>query len=243
MRLMGRAGRPPQDPARRTERAHRILDAAAELILRWGYDKTTVDDVARQAGVAKGTIYLHWKTREALFTALLRRERVRMLAEVRRGTPATPHDLFAALALALLRRPLLKALLTGDSALLGKLVRQKWRGPGALEPSAAFDDYYTELTRLGAVRDLAGDHTLVIGSVLYGFLVAPGLLPAGPPADERIAALLADTVDRATATGQAPPAGTAHAVAQATLGYLDAVEELAQRKLDDSLNPAEERVT
>jgi hypothetical protein len=26
--------------------------------VRWGYDKTTIDDVARRAGVAKGTIYL-----------------------------------------------------------------------------------------------------------------------------------------------------------------------------------------
>src|SRR5690606_41617518 len=55
----------------------------AELILRWGYDKTTVEDVARAAGVAKGTIYLHWKTRDALFTALLRRDRVRLVEEVR----------------------------------------------------------------------------------------------------------------------------------------------------------------
>ncbi|GAA3141526.1 helix-turn-helix domain-containing protein [Planomonospora alba] len=234
---MSKAGRPPRDPAQRAERAHRILDAAAELILRWGYDKTTIDDVARQAGVAKGTIYLHWKTREALFTALLRRERVRMLAEVRRSAPHTPRDLFAALAAALLRRPLLRALVAGDSEVLGKLVGQKRRGPGALDSSTALDDYYAELTRLGAVRDLSGDHALVIGSVLYGFLVTPGLLPGGPPADERVAALLADTVERATATGRALPEDAARRVGQATLGYLDAVEELAQRKLDDSLSP------
>ena len=52
-------------------RGERILEAAAELIVRWGYKKTTVDDIARQAGVAKGTIYLHWKTREELFKAVL----------------------------------------------------------------------------------------------------------------------------------------------------------------------------
>ena len=57
--------------SKREERADRILDAAANLILRWGYKKTTIDDIAKQAGVAKGTIYLHWKTREDLFVALL----------------------------------------------------------------------------------------------------------------------------------------------------------------------------
>lgn len=60
--------------SRRQERAHRILDAAAALILRWGYNKTTVDDIAREAGVAKGTIYLHWKMKEDLFGALIQRE-------------------------------------------------------------------------------------------------------------------------------------------------------------------------
>ncbi len=64
---------PLEDRSRRQGRADRILDAAAELILRWGYRKTTIDDIARQAGVAKGTIYLHWKTREDLFMALLTR--------------------------------------------------------------------------------------------------------------------------------------------------------------------------
>lgn len=90
--------RPPQDPARQLERAHRILDAAAELILRWGYDKTTIDDIARQAGVAKGTIYLHWKTRDALFVALLRRERVATLDEVRQADPRTVRELVRALS-------------------------------------------------------------------------------------------------------------------------------------------------
>ena len=62
--------------SRRRARAQRILDAASALILCWGYNKTTLDDVSRQAGVAKGTLYLHWKTREELFAALIEREKV-----------------------------------------------------------------------------------------------------------------------------------------------------------------------
>src|SRR5579884_3269032 len=63
-----------EERSKREARAERILDAASELVLRWGYKKTTIDDIAKQAGVAKGTIYLHWKTREELFLALLTRE-------------------------------------------------------------------------------------------------------------------------------------------------------------------------
>ncbi|MEN3540702.1 helix-turn-helix domain-containing protein [Microbispora sp. ZYX-F-249] len=235
---MTRVGRPPQDPARQMERAHRILDAAAELIGRWGYDKTTIDDVARQAGVAKGTIYLHWRTRDALFAALLRRERVHMLEEVRRSRPTTPRELFTGIAAGLLRRPLLKAALVGDSEVLGKLVRQKRQGPGAMNMGEAFDAYYAALTAAGAARDLSGDHVLVIGSIMYGVLTVPWLLPGGPPPEERLAELLADMIERATGTGRPLPDDAARAVGQATLDYLDTIADVARRKLADSLSPS-----
>ncbi|GAC1395003.1 MAG: hypothetical protein NVSMB65_13760 [Chloroflexota bacterium] len=49
----------PRETDERQRREERILDAAATLLVRWGYRKTTLDDVAREAGVGKGTIYLH----------------------------------------------------------------------------------------------------------------------------------------------------------------------------------------
>ncbi|HEY3710665.1 MAG TPA: helix-turn-helix domain-containing protein, partial [Amycolatopsis sp.] len=55
------------------ERADRILDAASELLVRWGSRKVTIDDVARRAGIGKGTVYLHWRTKDALFETLLTR--------------------------------------------------------------------------------------------------------------------------------------------------------------------------
>src|SRR3954449_1951123 len=84
-------GTQSQDVSRRQERGQRILDAAATLILRWGYNKTTIDDIARQAGVAKGTIYLHWKTREDLFTALMRREYIRLAEDIRQRLAGDPE--------------------------------------------------------------------------------------------------------------------------------------------------------
>ncbi|MER6949683.1 helix-turn-helix domain-containing protein [Nonomuraea sp. NPDC000554] len=244
---MAKVGRPPQDPARQLERAHRILDAAAELILRWGYDKTTIDDVAQQAGVAKGTIYLHWKTRDALFAALLRRERVRMLGEVRAQAPATLRALLAELSATLLRRPLMKALLLGDAEVLGKLARHKRGGTGGPE-QAAFQDYLGELDKRGALRTdrTPAEHLTILGSVVYGFLMAQSVLPE--PArlpDDRLVELLADTGDRAMSTEGTPTDDDARAIAEATLDYLDTIEEIAQRKLAVSLggDPAKERVT
>ena len=58
----------------RAARAEHILDVAAELLNNLGYRRVTMEDVADAADVGKGTIYLHWKTREALFVAVLQRE-------------------------------------------------------------------------------------------------------------------------------------------------------------------------
>src|SRR5664279_3783461 len=61
-------------PEANPERERRILDAASELITHYGYDKTTVDEIASAAGVSKGAVYLHFKSKEDLFEALLLRE-------------------------------------------------------------------------------------------------------------------------------------------------------------------------
>ncbi|WP_234322969.1 helix-turn-helix domain-containing protein, partial [Streptomyces sp. NRRL S-350] len=64
---MNRSQRLPVGSGARQERAERILDTTAELLEQHGYRRVTIDDVASRAGIGKGTVYLHWKTREALF--------------------------------------------------------------------------------------------------------------------------------------------------------------------------------
>ena len=41
-----------------------ILDATERLLARFGYRKMTVEDIAREVGVGKGSIYLHFKSKE-----------------------------------------------------------------------------------------------------------------------------------------------------------------------------------
>ncbi|MEU7897657.1 helix-turn-helix domain-containing protein [Nonomuraea sp. NPDC049152] len=231
--------RPPADPGRQLERAHRILDAASELIQRFGYDKTTIDDIARAAGVAKGTIYLHWRTRDALFAALLRRERVHLLDDVRRSAPSTLHDLLHGLARELLRRPLMRASLLGDSEVLGKLTRHKRESGTAPPTGELFETYIDALRDHGALRaDLTTpEHLTVFASTLYGFLTAQRYLPDSMKVpDERLAELLADVGRRAMEPGGA---GDAVAVAKATQEYLDTAVTIAQDKLRESLGTKE----
>lgn len=57
---------------RSAERREAILAAALDEFSQAGFAATRLDDVARRAGVAKGTIYLHFRDKEALFQELLR---------------------------------------------------------------------------------------------------------------------------------------------------------------------------
>jgi AcrR family transcriptional regulator len=71
-------------PARADRTRDRIFTAAAELIGERGFHGTTVDDIVAQAGVAKGTVYYHFKSKEALFDGLLN-EHLTRLAEAFRA--------------------------------------------------------------------------------------------------------------------------------------------------------------
>ncbi len=54
------------------DKRQRILDAALDLFEKRGFDGVAVPEIAREAGVATGTIYRHFKTKEELVNALYR---------------------------------------------------------------------------------------------------------------------------------------------------------------------------
>src|SRR2546430_12048880 len=69
-----RKGAPAQDArvARREKRRAAILDATLEEFAARGFAATRLDDVARRARIAKGTIYLYFRDKESLFQELVR---------------------------------------------------------------------------------------------------------------------------------------------------------------------------
>jgi AcrR family transcriptional regulator len=76
-RRNGRPRKPARTPMsrqgpRRGERREAILAAALEEFSARGFAATRLDDVARSAGVAKGTIYLYFRDKESLFQELVR---------------------------------------------------------------------------------------------------------------------------------------------------------------------------
>ncbi len=65
------------------------MDAALDEFIARGFTATRLDDVARRAGVAKGTIYLHFKDKETLFEELVRTAIVPLVGRLATLPPPT----------------------------------------------------------------------------------------------------------------------------------------------------------
>jgi AcrR family transcriptional regulator len=86
----GTASRPAANRAERAaDRRQAIIEAAFEAFIEQGYAATRLDDVAKRAGVAKGTIYLHFKDKQALFEELVRSAIVPVASRLTTPPPAT----------------------------------------------------------------------------------------------------------------------------------------------------------
>ena len=72
---------PDRNNGRKTQRSQAILDAAFEEFAEKGYESTRLEDVAHRAGIAKGTVYLYFKNKEALFRAVLRDQITHVLSD------------------------------------------------------------------------------------------------------------------------------------------------------------------
>jgi AcrR family transcriptional regulator len=201
----------------RVARGERILDAAAELLLRYGYARVTIDDVAQRAEVGKGTVYLHWRTREELFGAVLGRELAQALDEVAEGIVVHPgswqvHRLARDLFLALGRRPLLVALVRSDPEVLGKFA-SRHSAERARRGAIPLGEYLGLLSAHGMLRDdlSADDLALAFIAVWMGFVLfepvgeqdaGGSVLTDSGDALERRADLLAATVQAAFGSGR-----------------------------------------
>lgn len=73
-------GQPARTPAE-TDKRRQILDGAREVFMGSGFDGASMGEIAKAAGVSKGTLYVYFDSKEALFEALTVEEK-RGLAEV-----------------------------------------------------------------------------------------------------------------------------------------------------------------
>jgi AcrR family transcriptional regulator len=77
----------------KVERRQQILSAARGLFAKRGYHQTTIDDIVAQAGVARGTFYLYFEDKRAVFSDLIDRFAAQLAMAIERistDEPARP---------------------------------------------------------------------------------------------------------------------------------------------------------
>ena len=72
------------------DKHHQIIEAAVRVFSRNGYYNSRVSDIAKEAGVASGTIYLYFKTKDAILVTLFREKMAAWVAHVRAEIAGEP---------------------------------------------------------------------------------------------------------------------------------------------------------
>ncbi len=229
-------------PRRRSQRTEqRLLDAAADLFLRYGVAKTSMDEIARAAGVSKATLYRYWPSKDALFETLFFRELRAVNDEFLARLETDPlggsiGSIVRCAYEATYARPFLRALMTTESRTLGQYLRQR---------SEFFSQWQfridrplvEELQKVGVLRrDLdPGVLTYILTVISLGLMSAGEyVLPEFAPPSDMVIKALAETVERAVGAPEggdreATKAILRRAIAEVNESLLDLEQQSRQR--------------
>jgi TetR/AcrR family acrAB operon transcriptional repressor len=185
-------------------REQHILDATAALIMRQGYDKTTMSDVADEVGVSRGIVYLHFDSKEKLFEALIQREVLQYAQTWLEHIEADPRGgtiggIYRAVLYAINSRPLMAAMMKRDRRVVGSYLRKPGNMFSSMQSSSMNIDFLQALQAAGAVRQdvdpLLMSHIMDILS--YGLItVGDFRQPEELPPYETVMETIADMLDR-----------------------------------------------
>src|SRR5689334_22532832 len=141
---------------RAAERRQAIIDAAMEEFIARGFAATRLDDIAKRAGVAKGTIYLHFKDKESMFEELIRTAIVPLVGRMTGPPPASGsiRDMIEAVALTFIR----EIISTPRADIVRLIIAEGPRFP------AIADFYYREVIS----RGLTGMRALIEVAIARG---------------------------------------------------------------------------
>ena len=160
------------------EREQRIFDAAAELFAHYGYAKTTIDDIAERAGVSKGAVYLHFRSKDDLLDRLLLRLSDQMMEDLIKQIESDPQGmtlftLYRYSMLAVKTNPLLRALYIQDKRVLGDYLRRLQNAKLTKQTSTFTKEFIEQFQRAGLVREDVNLRALayVLQAIRYGVLL------------------------------------------------------------------------
>lgn len=171
---MGKARGRPKNADLAARRCEQLLDAAADVFARRGYPDADVQEVADVCGVAKGTVYCYFPSKEKLFLATVDRVMHSLRAAVRNAGAeiADPLDRIEVA---------IRAYLTyfrdhpghAELLIIERAEFRERKTPTYLEHRRSnvceWADLYTDLIAAGRVRDIPVTRILnVVGDLVYG---------------------------------------------------------------------------
>jgi AcrR family transcriptional regulator len=186
------------------ERQQQILRAASAVITRQGYDKTTMADIADEAGVSRGTVYLYFNGKDELFEALLYWEWTQYAQAWLDAIESDPRGgtmggYYRAVFHAINSRPLFASMMRRDRRVIGNYLRKADNVFAWMQSSSITVDFIRALQAAGAVR--RDVNPVVTGHLLealsYGQLTMGDFKPTDQlPALSEVTEALADMMDR-----------------------------------------------
>jgi AcrR family transcriptional regulator len=168
MRDTAVAGKPRRLPA--SERFEQLLDVAEDLFMAQGYDRTSIEDIARAAGVTRPIVYQHHGSKEGVYLGCVARARRALVEEYATaiGGLSEPREVLRAAAGAWFsiveRDPTRWALLFGGSAIpmTGDLGRR------LTEERSKNLGYYIQAVQSWTRPDVPADHVAALAHLISG---------------------------------------------------------------------------
>jgi TetR/AcrR family fatty acid metabolism transcriptional regulator len=153
------------------DKHQQIIDAAIRVFARAGYYNSRVSDIAREAGIASGTIYLYFKTKDEILVTLFREKMAEWVAHVRKEIAGVTDPVARIRRLVALHFTVLEA-----NPALAEVVQVElrqghkfFRGASAHEVSAYFDLIGSVLEEGVASGQLRNDLPIKVATkVLFG---------------------------------------------------------------------------
>ncbi|AVX03264.1 putative HTH-type transcriptional regulator YhgD [Maritalea myrionectae] len=188
-----------------SEREKLIFDATERLLGKFGYDKTTVADIAKEAGISKGAIYLHFKSKDELIERLLIHAMLGFSANWFGAIEADPQggligNMYLNMLKVIDQTPLMAVIMRQDGAILGNYLKKKDNFFVKNQRQGMRHEFVAMMQAAGAIRQDLDPKVVahIMDMISFGMVTIAEFVPTEqiPPTDEVIKGI-ADFMHRA----------------------------------------------
>ncbi len=188
-----------------SEREKLIFDATERLLGKFGYDKTTVADIAKEAGISKGAIYLHFKSKDDLIERLLIHAMLGFSANWFGAIEADPQggligNMYLNMLKVIDQTPLMAVIMRQDGAILGNYLKKKDNFFVKNQRQGMRHEFVAMMQAAGAIRQDLDPKVVahIMDMISFGMVTIAEFVPTEqiPPTDEVIKGI-ADFMHRA----------------------------------------------